>query len=241
MSVGINAEPNTWPWIVSIYERQTPSSLPRFICGGAIITDQYILSAAHCFVRSRQTVRNNRFFIKVGANRLSDTNIKFREISEIKVHKNYNSVQHYYDIALIKINQRIEFNPTVAPVCLPRGHRFKDRNFIKQKSKLIGWGATSFGGSISDDLREVDVDIIDNNDCNKNYSKINGHKLGFPEGIDHKLICAGIRAGGKDSCQGDSGGPLTLQINDKWYELGIVSFGYKCAEPGFPGLSYFFN
>ena len=234
---GINAQPNTWPWVVSVYERANPRAAPRFICGGAIINERYILSAAHCFVRSDgQKVRANQFVVKVGGHRLSDRNIPFLEIQDIFVHKNYQTVQHYNDIALMKVKTRIEFLPTVGPICLPKGRAFLRETFVGRPSKLIGWGATRFGGSTSDSLREVDVPIVDNQDCYRNYSRIPGLTSAFPKGIDRSLMCAGVTTGGKDSCQGDSGGPLALEVDGRWYELGIVSFGYKCAEPGFPGI-----
>ncbi|XP_054169324.1 clotting factor G beta subunit-like [Oppia nitens] len=237
---GISSQPNTWPWIVSIYERQGYDNRPRFICGGTIINEHYILSAAHCFVRYGQGVgriRPNRFVIKVGAHRLSDPKIAFIELSHINVHKDYSSMQHYNDIALLKVRHKIEFLPTVGPICLPIGSKFaKFEEFIGRPTKLVGWGATRFGGPVSDELREVNVNIIDNKDCHRNYTQLNGLQNGFPNGINHLLMCAGIIGGGKDSCQGDSGGPLAMAIDDQWYEMGIVSFGYKCAEPGFPGI-----
>ncbi|CAG2106276.1 unnamed protein product [Medioppia subpectinata] len=241
---GISAQPNTWPWIVSVYERPSPTSVPRFLCGGAIINERYVLSAAHCFVRYGPgggagvgNVRANRFLIKFGGHRLSDPKIPFREVAAIIPHKDYNAVQHYHDIALIKLRHKIEFMPTVGPICLPRGQLFANRGeFVGNASKLVGWGATRFGGVVSDELREVDVNILDRKSCHRNYTQLSGHQIGFPNGINGQLMCAGVIGGGKDSCQGDSGGPLALAIDGKWYELGIVSFGYKCAEPGYPGI-----
>ena len=50
------------------------------------------------------------------------------------------------------------------------------------------------------------------------------------------MICAGLRQGTKDSCQGDSGGPLFQKIEDKWVEVGLVSWGIGCARANAPGV-----
>ena len=87
----------------------------------------------------------------------------------------------------------------------------------------MGWGTTSYGGPSSNVLLEVDVPIDD--DC------------GYNGGITDNMVCAGDSNGGEDACQGDSGGPLIMTNEDGEYELiGIVSWGYGCAEPNYPGV-----
>ena len=77
---------------------------------------------------------------------------------------------------------------------------------------------------------QVDVPVVSDADCRKAYGVSD---------ITDSMICAGLDAGGKDSCQGDSGGPFMCgkQLS------GVVSWGYGCAQPGFPGVytqtSYF--
>ena len=228
---GFESEPNSWPWAVAIYERTSFGT--QFICGGTLIDDQYIVTAAHCFVRSSASPNPNRFLIKTATHMLSSQKY-YNEIQTIIAHEKYQTRVRYNDIALVKLKNPVEFNPTLAPMCLPE-QSYKRYNFTGKMCKLIGWGSTRFGGKISDTLQEVDVPVVSNKVCNDNYLDL-GDEDSLPYGINESFICAGFKEGGKDSCQGDSGGPLAIKINDKWTLIGIVSFGYKCAEPGYPGV-----
>merc|ERR1712106_900727 len=97
---------------------------------------------------------------------------------------------------------------------------------------VSGWGTTSEGGSLGRVLMKVTVPVVSDDDCRGAYGQ---------DDIADSMICAGLDAGGKDSCQGDSGGPFMCgsQLS------GVVSWGYGCAEPGFPGVytqtSYFIS
>merc|ERR1712064_52062 len=95
---------------------------------------------------------------------------------------------------------------------------------------VSGWGTTSEGGSLASVLMKVDVPVVSDDDCRDSYGQ---------NDIADSMICAGLDEGGKDSCQGDSGGPFMCGN-----ELsGVVSWGYGCAEAGYPGVytktSYF--
>ena len=78
---------------------------------------------------------------------------------------------------------------------------------------------------------------------NSKCSEANDHIFSGSDRISEKQICAGYDEGGKDTCQGDSGGPLLVPFNDRWVQMGIVSYGNGCAKPRFPGVytrvSYF--
>merc|ERR1712098_410095 len=97
---------------------------------------------------------------------------------------------------------------------------------------VTGWGTTTEGGSLGRVLQKVDVPVVSDADCRDAY--------GVNDVYD-SMICAGLPQGGKDSCQGDSGGPFMCGNQPS----GIVSWGYGCAEPGYPGVytqtSYFID
>jgi trypsin len=89
---------------------------------------------------------------------------------------------------------------------------------------VSGWGAVSAGGPYSMQLQAVEIYIVSREECNSAYADYGG--------ITGYMICAGVTGGGKGPCQGDSGGPLVVggQL------VGIVSWGYGCAEFAYPGV-----
>merc|ERR1712107_687402 len=90
-------------------------------------------------------------------------------------------------------------------------------------SGATGWGTLESGGWQPTELHEVDVKLTTNKICRK-----------LVGGITKNMLCAA--EDGKDSCQGDSVGPLVTLENGQHALIGVVSWGYGCAEPDSPGL-----
>lgn len=88
---------------------------------------------------------------------------------------------------------------------------------------VTGWGTKTENGGVASVLNVVNVPILDHNSCENAYGKGK---------ITSRMLCAGFTSGGKDACQGDSGGPLALGN----VLVGIVSWGYGCARPDYPGV-----
>lgn len=76
--------------------------------------------------------------------------------------------------------------------------------------------------------------VVSNDQCRQSYNNFKNTI------IDDRVLCAGYATGGKDACQGDSGGPLMLARLEEevyaYYQIGVVSYGFKCAEAGYPGV-----
>ena len=230
---GKESVPMSWPWAVQIQFKSPRTGNFTHICGGTIINEWYVLTAAHCCL----SLNPRDFKLKVGAYRLKDKG-DIKDVDKITVHEGYSTSRHQNDIALFKLKSKISWRPGVSPVCLP-SLDMQRLDLTGRKSMLIGWGTTSFGGKVSNELREVDVPIVTNSKC----SEANDHIFSGSDRISEKQICAGYDEGGKDTCQGDSGGPLLVPFNDRWVQMGIVSYGNGCAKPRFPGVytrvSYF--
>ncbi|KAI1289965.1 Clotting factor B [Halotydeus destructor] len=233
---GWDAVPNSWPFAVAIFQRSSKDPNKRsFICGGSILNRRFIITAAHCVVRYEGTVKAEDFFVLVGGHDIK-VDGTFYDVATVIPHENYRPWRRYNDIALFKLTTDLDFtNPSMRPVCMPTEDMNKE-DYVGEPVSLVGWGTTSFGGEVADVLQEVEVLVVSNEECNENYTTIEGSAVSYPDGINHNFICAGMPEGGKDSCQGDSGGPLMYNIDNTWYQFGVVSFGYKCAEPGYPGV-----
>lgn len=113
---------------------------------------------------------------------------------------------------------------------------FTIKNFHAAKI-LIYWtiDQISTGGPSSSKLQVATLPVVETNQCRQALSK-------FRTVIDERVMCAGFPQGGKDACQGDSGGPYMYGVQGTsaryitFYLFGVVSYGYRCAEPGYPGV-----
>ncbi|KAK0183422.1 hypothetical protein PV327_001466 [Microctonus hyperodae] len=207
--------PKAWPSIVTIYKNGL------YKCGGVILNEYWILSAAHCLEK------HHLYYYRIHAGLLRRFSYspmeQTRRAEFIIIHPQYISSLKLNDLGLIKLNEPLRFNRWVRSICLPDNS--PAFNPIPGKHcTAIGWGSTVEFGPEPDHLREVEVPILSS--CKQSTDNTAA------------VICAGQIEGGKDACQGDSGGPLMCKISefaDQWYVAGIISHGIGCARPDEPG------
>lgn len=159
--------------------------------------------------------------------------VERRRVSKLIKHHGFNPSAQMYssDIALILLNQTVDFYEFLRPVCLPP-ENLKEL-LPGTYCTVVGWGK-----SIHDDsadylstVHEVQVPIVARTQCTEWYQE---QDVKIPD----SMLCAGYPEGKKDSCQGDSGGPLLCRDHShRWFVAGVVSWGINCAQPQLPGKS----
>merc|ERR1711971_852075 len=215
---GHEAAENEWPWQVALFIDDA------WFCGGSIISDEYIMTAAHCADGA------SYFNILAGAHDVRASSEPHRvEITSYNgwTHPNWDHNTLANDIALIELPSPLEFNDYIKPACMPMAGDTAD---VGETVTCTGWGKPSdSAGGISPVLRMVeDRPIISNSDCNDVYGIVGSG-----------VVCIDT-TGGKGTCNGDSGGPLnmphsTKSAGDKWKQVGVVSFGASAGcEVGYP-------
>ncbi|XP_019728444.1 suppressor of tumorigenicity 14 protein homolog [Hippocampus comes] len=218
---GQNAELGEWPWQVSLHFMTY-----GHVCGASIISEKWLLSAAHCFVTSDQAnhVASNWQTYSGMQDQYRLDDVQRRSVKRIISHPDYNQMTFDYDIALLELNEPLELTNTIQPVCLPApSHVFP----AGMACTVTGWGALREGGQKAQLLQKASVKIINDSVCNV-----------VTEGqVTSRMLCSGFLTGGIDACQGDSGGPLVcFEESGKWFQAGIVSWGEGCARRNKPGV-----
>ncbi|XP_061385410.1 transmembrane protease serine 9-like [Danaus plexippus] len=214
---GVETSVNEFPWVARL------TYFNKFYCGGMLINDRYILTAAHC-VKGLMW-----FMIKVTLgehNRCNDSRPVTRYVVQVVAH-NFTYLTFRDDVAVLRLNEPIEISDTIKPVCLPQ---ITDNDYVGVKAIAVGWGSIGEQKNHSCTLLNVELPVLSNDVCRNTMYETSM--------IADGMLCAGYPdEGQRDTCQGDSGGPLTAERKDKRYELlGIVSWGIGCGRRGYPGV-----
>ncbi|KAK9498353.1 hypothetical protein O3M35_003004 [Rhynocoris fuscipes] len=227
---GSNAKPAEFPWQVSLQRSIRSSSF--HICGGAVISSYWILTAAHCVTDMPASALS----VVAGDYDLYKKEGHEQRVNVVKViTQNYTKASFMNDIALLQVNPPLRLDGNwIAPICLPEaGAKFSVYLIVTGFATVTGWGRLSQIGGLPNILQKLTLPLVDDSVCRRWYTSAGYSKL--PAG--NCQLCSGLEKGGKDSCQGDSGGPLSCKRNDgRYYLCGIVSYGIGCARPKLPGI-----
>jgi len=207
---GQKAAEGEFPWMAHLNG--------RLDCGATLIGDEWILTAAHCVVdEDGKSIPVENLELAVGAFRLDQSSI-FQQVEQVIIHPGFDNHTMENDIALLRLETPLGEN--VQPIQWNSDPRIPAPY---AEAVVIGWGSLLPGGDNTDILHKVTLPVV-------SQERANDPKA-YDGSILPSMLAAGLVQGGKDSCQGDSGGPLILDVNGKWLQVGIVSWGKGCGEP----------
>jgi trypsin len=209
---GTEAARGEFAYIVSLQK-----GFSGHFCGGSLIRKNWVLTAAHCVKGGTSGVK-----IVTGLYSLNDpSGSESFSPKRVIIHPDYGrKTSQDSDYALIQLNGSSKFSPiglNTSEISVPNDEASAPRVTV------AGWGTTTEGGSsLPNVLRKVTLPLVSETVC----------AVAYPGEITDRMLCAGLRSGGKDSCQGDSGGPLVR--NGRL--VGVVSWGAGCARRGMFGI-----
>jgi trypsin len=211
---GVELEIKSAPFIVLLIYNNRP------LCGGSIISSNFILTAAHC----TEDIKAKELKVQSGSKAVNEGKTYF--VSHIFNHPKYESENFNFDFSLLRIFGKIFYNENQRAIALPEAN---DETPIGSSVRVMGWGRTMNPNESMNFLRVVKLILSDPKECEESYKE-------YDIKVVHNKVCATHpeRKDGKDACQGDSGGPLQRIGDGKL--IGVVSFGLGCAKKEYPGI-----
>ena len=218
---GRAANPNEWPWQVALLFEG------RLFCGGTIVAPDVVLTAAHC------TDAVPRFEVVAGSVDLGNPALgQRRGVVRVDQHEGYDPNLIRNDLSLVYLDAPLELDAGVAVAHLADASQTAALAAGGTPAVVTGFGRIGDLARSSPLLLEADVDIYADDVCVAQYAGLNP-----VDGLTQ--ICAGLEIGSVDACYGDSGGPLVVPLGDdetSWLQVGVVSWGAGCGEPGHPAV-----
>ncbi|KAL7735635.1 hypothetical protein ACLKA6_002523 [Drosophila palustris] len=221
------------PWMALLLLRSNTEE--EFACGGTLISERFILTAAHCVSRYQLVS------IRLGEHKISTESdcrrtgrkihcsppVEDINVEKIFLHEDYSRFTGHNDIALIKLARSVEYKQHIRPICLPITEELQQHTDSHEDFLVTGWGITE-NGTASDVLMEAGIQMRSRRTCAQSFLRE----------ITQTQLCVGDQA--SDSCKGDSGGPLSFPAEylrkQRFVQFGIVSYGARSCGSGYPGV-----
>ena len=226
------------PWQVALLDATEPNDYDAHGCGGSILSAVWIITAAHCLV-NEDGVTASPSSIEVGAGItiLGSPSAPRSEVTQIVAHSDYDPVTLNNDIALLRLAAPLTLDGTTKKAITVPDPAVLGTSWpaVNTAALVSGWGNTSTTGfNYPVQLQAALLRVLTNpadTSCGSYPDPSDGTYL------NTTMLCAGYLAPPtRDACQGDSGGPLEVNNNGTHLLAGIVSWGYECADPSYPGV-----
>jgi len=233
---GEAANPKEFPHMVVVGYQEELKDEPTWGCGGTLISENFVLTAAHCINLNK--ILGQPKYALLGDYILDRTDDDAQtlqvNIVNIYIHPQFRASSKYYDIALLRLDRNIRFNQYMRPACLPDTFNTNTRKVI-----VSGWGKTGYRDGASNVLMKVVLELFTQEECTVAYSR-ESRGTQLQQGIvETQQFCAGSHTEKKDACQGDSGGPAQIfhpTLQCIYVVSGVTSFGKACGEAHSPGV-----
>ncbi|KAF6739989.1 Enteropeptidase [Oryzias melastigma] len=173
-----------WPWMVSLHWRG------RHACGASLISRDWLLTAAHCVYGKNTHLQYWSAVLGLHAqSAMNSQEVQIRQVDRIIINKKYDRRTKEADIAMMHLQQPVNFTEWVVPVCLAaEGQHFP----AGRRCFIAGWGRDAEAGSLPDVLQEAEVPLVDQEECQRLLPEYT---------FTSSMLCAGYPEGGVDSCQ----------------------------------------
>lgn len=224
---GVKAEMDEFPYMAMLTH-----TTGYLFCGAALISNYYVLTAAHCVYNGESVKLPSNVVVRLGDYNW-DTEEESNHVNipamKITIHPKFHYDNTFHDLALVRMASPAPQTTLITPVCLPP----PDKTFAGQTAVLSGWGSTDIDGFPTKYLQKAKLTVLGQEECSDRLK-------GFRIYLIPEKVCAFAQK--TASCKGDSGGPLVWEDDSTSPEtpkrqlVGIVSLSLRCASQNLPGL-----